>query len=234
MCTRTVGTLAHVLEAQGIATVALAIVRGQIEKVSPPRALYVDFPLGRPLGKPGDPAFQISVLDAAFALLAAPVGPVLEDFPESLGESEEMLACTIPPRFDPDAHPAVDEVLGLKAAYQRTLARTGRTSVGHAGGVDDIVGFVETFIALAEGRTVEELGLEDGAHLAMAMDLRSYYVEAALSLADHVPAARAAEAWLYDGTQLGEVLHAAQAQLHGQGRDRQDWYYLIPSTRTRL
>lgn len=67
----------------------------------------------------------------------------------------------------------------------------------------------------------------------MAMDLRSFYEEAALSLADHVPAARAAETWLYQGTQLGKVLHEAQARIKSQGRDRRDWYYLIPSTQTR-
>mgnify|MGYP000284807589 CR=1 FL=1 len=49
-------TLAHVFEAAGMATVALGSVRKQIESTAPPRGLWCDFPLGRPLGKPGDPA----------------------------------------------------------------------------------------------------------------------------------------------------------------------------------
>ena len=65
-------TLAHVFEAEGIATVALGSIRKQIEGAAPPRGLWCDFPLGRPLGKPGDPEFQHRVLDVAVALLNAP------------------------------------------------------------------------------------------------------------------------------------------------------------------
>ena len=52
------GTLASVLEDAGLATVALSIIRGQVETTRPPRALHCEFPLGRPLGRPGDPALQ--------------------------------------------------------------------------------------------------------------------------------------------------------------------------------
>ncbi len=127
------GTLAHVLEAQGLATVMISSVRAQTERLHPPRALHCEFPLGRPLGKPGDPAFQRTVLDAAFALLRAPVGPVLVDFPEAIGDAaDEALVCTLPPRLDPTLPAAVDEVLGLRAAYERQRAATGRTMVGRA------------------------------------------------------------------------------------------------------
>src|ERR671910_544074 len=86
MCTRVVGTLAHVIEAAGLATVALSLVRPQIEQSRPPRALHCEFPLGRPLGRPGDPEFQRRVLSAAFALLQRRDGPVLEDFPEAIAD----------------------------------------------------------------------------------------------------------------------------------------------------
>ena len=90
--------LAHVFEAHGIATVTLASVRPVAEAMHPPRALYCEFPLGRPLGKVGDPAFQTSVLDAAFALLDAPAGPVLADFPVVIELETEPLACSLPPQ----------------------------------------------------------------------------------------------------------------------------------------
>ena len=61
--------LAHVFEAAGIATVVLSSIRPMCEKVSPPRALHCEFPLGRPLGRPNDPEFQHDVLARAFALL---------------------------------------------------------------------------------------------------------------------------------------------------------------------
>ncbi|MFZ1491711.1 MAG: selenoprotein B, partial [Ilumatobacteraceae bacterium] len=75
-------TLAHVFEAAGLATVVLASNRSVVERMRPPRALYCDFPLGRPLGKPGDATFQLDVLAEAFALLDAPSGPALADYPE--------------------------------------------------------------------------------------------------------------------------------------------------------
>ena len=68
-------------ESAGIATVTLAATRSVAERMHPPRALYGDFPLGRPLGKPADPAFQHDVLARAFALLDTDTGPVLEGPP---------------------------------------------------------------------------------------------------------------------------------------------------------
>jgi len=197
------------------------LVRGQIEKSAPPRALYVEFPLGRPLGKPLDPEFQTSVISAAFDLLAEPSGPVLVDFPVTIEDaSSEVLSCAIPPRFNPDLHPAVDEALGLRPAYNRTVDRYGRTSVGRTGTADDIPDLIDVFIKIGDGLPLDEIDVPGGDHLAVAMDLRSYYEEAALSLADHVPDARQAESWIYRSTRLGEVLHKAQASLKAAGRDR--------------
>jgi len=109
-----VSTLAHVFEAEGIATVALGSIRKQIENSAPPRGLWCDFPLGRPLGKPGNPEFQHRVLQAGFALLNN-TEPVLAEFGESISDcGDEMLACPLPPRHDPDVHPAIDEARGLR------------------------------------------------------------------------------------------------------------------------
>ena len=212
----------------------MALVRGQIEKSAPPRALYVEFPLGRPLGKPLDPEFQTSVISAAFDLLNEPAGPVLVDFPTIVEDAtSEVLACAIPPRFNPDLHPAIDEALGLRAAYNRTVERYGRTSVGRTGTADDIPDLIDVFIKISNGTVLEDIDVPGGDHIAVAMDLRSYYEEAALSLSDHVPAARQAESWIYRETQLGEVLHEAQAKLKAAEVDRRDWYYLMPSTQQR-
>ena len=51
-------TLSHVFEAAGIATATIVSNRQQAEGITPPRALYCEFPLGRPLGRPRDPAYQ--------------------------------------------------------------------------------------------------------------------------------------------------------------------------------
>ena len=69
--------LAHYLEAEGVPAVAISLIRLHTEKVRPPRALWVPFELGRPLGAPNDQAFQTRVIAAALGLLEAASGPVV-------------------------------------------------------------------------------------------------------------------------------------------------------------
>ncbi|MEM9560964.1 MAG: selenoprotein B, partial [Actinomycetota bacterium] len=83
-------------EAEGLATIALGSQRNQIAGTAPPRGLWCDFPLGRPLGKPGDPEFQHRVLATAFSLLDAD-GPVFAEFPEAIvDDATEVMACPLP------------------------------------------------------------------------------------------------------------------------------------------
>ena len=49
--------LAHFFESFGLSTVLVGFVKEHIEAIKPPRALWLDFPMGRPLGKPNDPDY---------------------------------------------------------------------------------------------------------------------------------------------------------------------------------
>ena len=69
MCNQTVGLIAAELERQGIATVALQLLREVAERVRPPRSLLLPFRHGYPLHEPGRPASQSAVLEAALRLL---------------------------------------------------------------------------------------------------------------------------------------------------------------------
>jgi hypothetical protein len=60
------------IERQGIATVTIQLLREVAERVRPPRALFVPFRHGYPLGRPNDPATQHAVLEAALRLLEDP------------------------------------------------------------------------------------------------------------------------------------------------------------------
>jgi len=77
-----VGLVAAELERQGIATVTIQLLREVAERVRPPRALFVPFAHGYPLGRPGDASLQRRVIEAALSLLEDPslVPPVLRDF----------------------------------------------------------------------------------------------------------------------------------------------------------
>jgi hypothetical protein len=69
MCNQAVSLIAAELERRGITTVCVILLREIAEKVRPPRALFVPFPHGFPLGAPNDPALQRRVIEAALALL---------------------------------------------------------------------------------------------------------------------------------------------------------------------
>jgi D-proline reductase (dithiol) PrdB len=202
-----VGVLSHVLEQHGLATVGISLIRGVTEKLRPPRALFCEFPLGRPLGRPGDPAFQHRVLAAALGLLRYPTGPILEDFPERIAQDlDQPLACDVPPR-DGQGHPAAAEARGLLPAYQRSVERLGRTNVGRfvdGAGVPDVL---ESLAAFAAGSSVAKHAFTGADDLSRAAsDIRAFYEEVALSLSEHVPAAGQVDVWVFEETAAGALL----------------------------
>jgi len=216
------------MEEAGLASVALTSNWVQAERIRPPRALHCDFPLGRPLGAPRDPAFQRRVLDAAFGLLSAAEGPVLESFPVAIhDEADHPQACPLPPRYDPSLPPAVDEARSLRPAWERARNASGSTQVGRVVSADEIPDAIAAFVRIAEGTPWTEAGIP-GDPAAVAMDIRAYYEEVALALADHVPAARAAESWFYRSTETGAVMKAALAALVKSDPSFPALIYLVP------
>jgi hypothetical protein len=224
--------LANVFEAAGLVTVSLVSVLSQAQRARPPRALYCEFPLGRPLGRPGDPAFQHAVLEAAFGLLDVPCAevPVLAHYPQVIPDTgDEPLACALPPRFDSTVHPAVDEARGMLDAWHRSLRMAeGRTSFGKVLSVEGIGPALDAFVEVARGKRWEEVGpVADP--VAAATDIRNLYEEAAVALAEHTPAARQAEAWFFAYTEAGKVLLAAQRAM--KATNQGGWFLLVPLTR---
>jgi D-proline reductase (dithiol) PrdB len=64
-----VGLIQRAIEAGGIPTVSISILRDVTVKVRPPRALFLRWPFGHPLGEPGNLAQQFTVLYEAFQFL---------------------------------------------------------------------------------------------------------------------------------------------------------------------
>ena len=224
--------LAHVFEAAGIATIVLSSVREMTERTAPPRALHCEFPLGRPLGIPGDAAFQLDVLARAFALLDETSGPVLVDHPTVIEADGAPLSCTLPPRFDPSLPPAVDEARGLRKAYDRALARRGVTSVGRVIDADGVPGALGVLHAIAEGADWKQADIPGGNTTALCHDIRTYYEEAALELADGpVPGGRAVEDWFFERTEAGVTVLRARAAIRDAGAKFPVWFYMTPGHR---
>ena len=80
MCNQSVGLIQRAIEYAGITTVSLSLLREITERIGPPRALFVPFPLGYPLGEPDNPTLQTRVMMAAFALLGRNDIPVFASF----------------------------------------------------------------------------------------------------------------------------------------------------------
>jgi len=64
-----VGLIARIVEAHGIPTLVYCTVRDITAKVKPPRAAFLDYPVGNAAGRPNDPADQRAVIEAGLGSL---------------------------------------------------------------------------------------------------------------------------------------------------------------------
>lgn len=65
MCHQSVGLIARQVEAVGISTLCMTSALDIIKAVNPPRAAFLDYPLGHTTGKPHEPALQREILRQA-------------------------------------------------------------------------------------------------------------------------------------------------------------------------
>ena len=151
----------------------VALIKEQAERVRPPRALWVPFPLGRPFGAPDNAEQQRRVLRRALALLEAPSGPVLVDFDEADAVEEEDAAWACPvsfasPNADSDdiGRRVADEVTMLRPWHELGVERRGRTTLGLAKApIEEAAAWLAAF---AEGSTLPAPAPEE----SMADNLR--------------------------------------------------------------
>jgi hypothetical protein len=201
-----VGALGHFLERQGIATTGISLVREHTETVRPPRALWVTFELGRPLGIPDDAPFQRRVVMAALDLLARTDGPLVADYPEHVTEEADFTGWACPINLAPaQIDSLAAEIDRLATWYDRATAAHGRTTVG-VSGLD---------MCAAGGLVSQALDgdLPPAQTLKQAIDdLKAYYLEAASAFPDPgTPKTR--KEWLWSETRLGAALLALQPRL---------------------
>ena len=151
--------LARVLEAHGTATTSISLVREHTAKIRPPRALFVPFPFGHAFGRPDDPALQQRVLRAALGLLAAPAGPVLEDFPDAAEPGDvtpaPVQASAIAPTGSAPGDVVAEARDVIRDHEQWRAKNGGRTTFGLSGlapgRFPDVVTFLERFAAGEDG-----------------------------------------------------------------------------------
>ena len=235
------GALANYIERAGVATVSISLVREQSEAVCPPRALWVPFDLGRPLGVADDADFQKGVLRAALGMLRTAKAPTIEDYPlEAPGKqqaSEWVCPISFPVADDLSLAGRLSaEVARLAPWSAETRAKRGRTLFGITGaGPDQVDGVARALASVAQSGQLHEFpNWADDAvpdreiewrfdmpllvrHLAD--DLRTYYHEAlAAQPGSGDPDHNALNDWIFGHTALGDVLQAIAGHLTADGQ----------------
>jgi len=223
-----VSALGHYLEEDGVASVAISLIRPQTENTKPPRALWVPFELGRPFGPPSDAAFQKRILLSALRLLEQDEGPlVIEDFPDDDPRA----------RPDPAWHPPLDpagadgpadalaarleaEIAALQPAHDRWRTQHGYSTVGLSGfSMHECGRYVAGWLRREAPSSPRE-GYSAPLLLRFAVDdLKAYYLEAA-GAGGARPSSRQLGDWFWNETAAGACLYALREMYQNSDDDR--------------
>jgi hypothetical protein len=217
-----VGALAHYLESEGIPTTQISLIREHTAIIKPPRALWVSFELGRPLGLPDDPSFQRRVLLAALELFNAGKGPVLADYPEDVPEKKDTLqedmfaqaACpvsfTVSTKGQTDTEKLLSslkrEVAELRSWYDLSLEKRGYSAVAYFT-PETASQLLSDFVLNMPLQLPESIPSPAVALRFATQDLKAFYFESLLSRPDTIlPDTPGFNKWFWGKNTIGKVL----------------------------
>lgn len=208
--------LANYFESQGFSTVLVGFVREHIEAVKPPRALWLNFPMGRPMGKPNDPDFQMKVIRNAFLLLDKNSGPALEDFPDIIPVVDGRMGYALPDELviakkdignvDHLVAEIKSEMEALRIAYETAVSARGRTTVGASElSINEFVPYIAEFVKGDKPKSPRK-GLSPVPLLKLVVeDLAAYYTEARTHR-DNIDDIELLGKWFWEETKAGVLI----------------------------
>jgi hypothetical protein len=239
-----VSALGHYLEEEGIATVAVVLIRPQAERTTPPRALWVPFELGRPVGPPNDPAFQRRVVLAALGMLVEDGGPVrIIDFPDDDPRAR------VDPAWQPPFMAAITsgsaeslasrleaEIPLLEGAHRRWMEQHGRSTVGLSGlAIGDCARYVADWLRGKAPPSPRD-GFSAPLILRFAVDdLKAYCLEAAGS-GSGKPSSLQLTDWFWNETATGAAIRVLREVLQAHEDERLRLIvsnFMVPAARMR-
>jgi hypothetical protein len=240
-----VSALGHYLEEEGIATVAVVLIRPQAENTKPPRALWVPFELGRPFGPPNDPLFQKRVLRAALNMLVEGGRPVrIIDFPDEDPRARPdpawrppfVLGAVASGSAEAHASRLEAEIPLLEGAHKRWMEQHGRSTVGLSGlAIGECARYVADWL-----RGKAPLSPRDGFSAPLVLrfavdDLKAYCLEAA-GCGSAKPSSLQLTDWFWSKTATGVAIHVLREVLQAHEDERLRLIisnFVVPAARVR-
>jgi hypothetical protein len=227
-----VSALAHYLEEEGVPSVAIALIRPQAEHTRPPRALWVPFELGRPIGPPRDPAFQKRVIGAALGLLQAEKqASLIADFPDD-DPREAPDPAWRPPAAPAPAEGFAEEMRALAPLYAQSCTERARSTVGLSGLPP--AEFGAYIAAWLRGETPQSpvADMSPGLALRFAFDdLKAFALEAAIAGGSR-PSSRQLGDWFWNDSAAGKAIRALRKRfMAGDERQQQLAFFFVPGLR---
>lgn len=178
------------------------------------------FELGRPLGVPNDPDFQIRVLTSALKLLEAASGPVLETFAEDAPVSEAAggpLACPVNFETSQESISETDKLLSafeeevsqMRNWYDLAVQKRNRTTTGTTGlAPEAIANFLANFVR-GDRQTNPMADVSLAASIRMAAeDLKAYYFESLTAQPGQPTDSATLADWFWSRTAAAQVINA--------------------------
>lgn len=208
--------LAQYFESEGFSTVLVGFVREHMEALTPPRALWLDFPMGRPMGKPNDPDYQKKVIREAFSLLECESGPQLADFSESIAVKDGRMGYALPVELVFSKSDVGDveallaevkaEISELTADYIMARVSRGRSTVGASEiGIEDLADYIATFVK-GDKPSSPRKGVPPIPLLKLVVeDLTAFYTEAR-TYRDKIDDIELLGKWFWEETKAGELI----------------------------
>ncbi len=229
--------LSHYIErgSEGrVATTGVSLIREHAEGMTPPRSLFVPFPLGRPLGAPDQPDFQRDVLLSSLRLLETAAETTLTDYPHDAptsGDDPWACAVALAPPEPSDATEAlrdqlIAEIRQLAPWHAESVKRRGRSTVGVSGATLDQVEDLAALLAdVATGAEPPDGEINWSHPMPVRLkfasdDLRAFYHESATAQPGaKYPTDADLNDWLFNQTLLGTVLRQIVGRM-SQSDDR--------------
>ena len=213
--------LAHFFESFGFSTVLVGFVKEHIQAIKPPRALWLDFPMGRPLGIPNNPEYQKKIIRTAFEIFNETSGPILKDFPDVIPVKNGRMGYALPVELVIDQNEIGDidtlvkevkvEMENLKLDYDKAVNFRGRTTVGASEVLmNDYVNFISSFVKGEIPQSTRK-GIGPVPLLKLVVeDLQAYYTET-ITFRDKIDDFEKIGAWFWEETKAGRLILCLEA-----------------------